>query len=222
MPEDRLKDKLPLPVLVVGLFLAAQATVFYALPLGEHVPASRPLALVPHEISGWRMIEEGVTEKEILDVLKADDTLTRIYVNADGSRMAHLFVAFFKTQRAGATTHSPKVCLPGSGWLPESSGTLSLTIPGRSKPIEVNRYIVSKGDQKSLVLYWYQTPHRIIANEFAAKFYLMVDGVRYRRSDTAMIRVIVPVGNGREDQAEQTAIRFVQAIFNPLRAYLPA
>jgi EpsI family protein len=85
----------------------------------------------------------------------------------------------------------------------------------------VNRYIVQRGEEKSLVLYWYQTPNRVIASEFEAKYYLVLDSIRYRRSDTALVRVVTPVVDGDEDAATKAAIRFVQSFFGPLRQYLP-
>jgi hypothetical protein len=70
--------------------------------------------------------------------------------------MAPLFVAYFQTQRTGKTPHSPKNCLPGSGWAPSQSGMIGIRVPGETEPIRVNRYIVSRGDNQDTVLYWYQ------------------------------------------------------------------
>jgi EpsI family protein len=200
--------------------LIAQAVVFYSLSTGEAVPLNRPLKEFPQTVSGWRTVQETEIEAEIRDQLKADDTLTRIYMHPDG-RSANLFIAFFRSQRAGATPHSPKVCLPGAGWTPMNSAIIQVPV-GSSASMSVNRYVISKGDDMSVVVYWYQTPHRVIANEYIAKLYLILDGIRYRRSDTAMIRVIVPVVNRDEAAAEQTAIQFVQTVFQPARRYLPA
>ena len=54
----------------------------------------------------------------------------------------------------------------------------------------MNRYIVSHGEERDLVYYWYQNPHRVTANEYLSKFYLIWDALRYRRSDEALVRVI--------------------------------
>ena len=89
-----------------------------------------------------------MVEQEVQDVLKADELLTRSYVNAGQQMAAHLFVAYFRSQRTGQTPHSPKNCLPGSGWIPSVSDVIHIDIPGR-QPIEANRYVVAKGDQKS-------------------------------------------------------------------------
>ena len=47
------------------------------------------------------MIREGVVEKETMDVLRADDILTRVYKNDAIHGGASLFIAYFKRQRAG-------------------------------------------------------------------------------------------------------------------------
>jgi EpsI family protein len=205
------------------LMLLVQASLIGVLAPAEDVPLSRPLTLIPKQLSGWRMYgEEGVIEPEIMNLLKADDTLSRTYVDPGSGKFTSLFIAFFKSQRAGVAPHSPKVCLPGSGWVPTTSETLPINIQGRGEPIYVNRYIVSKGQNRSLVIYWYQTPYRIIAGEFTAKFYTVVDGLRHHRSDTSLIRVIVPIGETEsENQAETTAMRFIQDAFEPIRTFLP-
>jgi EpsI family protein len=203
---------------VVLLCLAGLAPV---LTPPEKVAESRPLHDIPTTIGNWKILQEGVVDAETEALLKADDTLSRSYINTSDRQTANLFVAFFKTQRAGAAPHSPKVCLPGSGWMPMESSVISMAIPGMDDSIPVNRYVVSRGDEKSLVLYWYQTPKRVIANEYAAKFYTIVDGVRYHRSDTSLVRIVVPVLS-TDAAAEAVAVQFAQAIFSPVRSFLPA
>lgn len=207
--------------IVLSLVLLCLAGLMPVLTPPERVSKSRPLRDIPVTIGNWARLQEGVVDEETQALLKADDTLSRSYVNASNRQVADLFVAFFKTQRAGAAPHSPKVCLPGSGWTPMESSGVTFVIPGRDEPISVNQYVVARGEDKSLVLYWYQTPRRVIANEYAAKFYTIVDGVRYHRSDTSLIRIIVPVTT-TEAAAQATAIQFARAIFAPVRSFLPA
>lgn len=206
---------------VITLLLVGQAALFHLMPAPEKTPLSRPLSGFPALLNNWRMTQEAATVPEIQEVLKADDTLSRVYLDATGQQSVSLFVAFFKSQRAGVSPHSPKVCLPGSGWVPTEARVVSIPVPGRPEPIPANRYVVAREGQENLVIYWYQTRNRVVANEYAAKFYLMLDSIRYHRSDTSLVRVMVPILAGREDAAEQTAVGFVQEIFNPLRNYLP-
>jgi EpsI family protein len=201
--------------------LVAQAVLFYTLSHGEAVPIARPLAEFPMKVGSWQMIHEGVVEPEIRAVLNADDYLTRDYGSSSSALPVDLFVEYFRTQRTGQTPHTPKNCLPGSGWLPTSSAIVPVTIPGRAQPIEVNRYIVSRGENKSLVMYWYQSHGQVIASEYKAKVYTVVDAIRYHRTDTSMIRVVVPIA-GSEEAASAAAVNFIQTTFSVIAGFLPA
>lgn len=204
-------------VRVLTIVLAAQAVLFYSASHGESTPLAMPLSAFPAAFGGWSMIHEGVVEKETLDVLRADDTLTREYAGPHGA--VNLFIAYFKTQRTGQSPHSPKNCLPGSGWQPSANDRIDLTTGGDT--IHVNRYVVSKGDDESVVLYWYQSQGRVIADEFAAKFYLVADSIRKHRSDTSLVRVVTPVLGQQRERAEQVAADFAEAAYPVIRGYLP-
>lgn len=200
--------------------LVAQTVMFYAASRGESAPPEQPLDRFPTRVGSWRVIEQGVVEKEVQDILRADDTLSRTYATSDGAG-ANLFVAYFHTQRTGQSPHSPKNCLPGAGWTQTVSGYIDVPIPSRNETIQINRYIVSKGEAKSAVLYWYQTPKRVIADEYHAKFWLVADSVTTHRSDTSLVRVVVPVIRDNDQKAVETGTRFVQAVYPELRQYLP-
>jgi len=144
--------------------------------------------------------------------------MTRDYRGPEGD--ANLFIAYFKTQRQGQSPHSPKNCLPGSGYQPSESGRIDVPVAGGS--ININRYVVSRGEDESVVMYWYQSQGRVIADEFAAKFYLIADSIRHHRSDTSLVRVVVPVTEHMtREKASQTAIDFVQAAYPAVSAWLP-
>jgi len=204
------------------VLLLAQGALFYAVASRpEQTATVAPLETFPSVIGGWQMTRDVEIEKDIQDVLKASDILERIYVNPSLKAGVNLFIAYFQTQRTGAAPHSPKNCLPGSGWEPvETPGRVSIAVSGWPALV-VNRYVVARGDQRSVVLYWYQSHNRVIASEFDAKFWLVADSIRYRRSDTALVKVVVPVADGDAAQAVDTAVRFVQAAFPALVQQLP-
>jgi EpsI family protein len=96
-------------------------------------------------------------------------------------------------------------------------------VPGRSEPILTNRYVVARGNEKSVVLYWYQSRNRIIAGEFSAKFWLIADSIKYHRSDSAVVKIVVPVRpGGNTDAATQIAIDFVKSVFPAVSRQLPS
>lgn len=204
------------------LLLLLQLVAFYALAFREEtVPPILPLATFPERLGTWRMVKDVPVEKEIADILRADDTLNRVYVDPARGE-SYLWIAYFKTQRYGQAPHSPKNCLPGSGWepVPGASGLLTVRVPDWDTPITINRFVVQHGDERSVSLYWYQSHHRVIANELSARVFAVADSVRYRRSDTALIRVTIPV-DGEIQRAVDSGVEFVQTVFPAIVRQLP-
>ena len=105
--------------------------------------------------------------------------------------------------------------------MPSESNTIAIPVAGEAHPIPVNRYLVSKGDDKSVVLYWYQSHNRVVASEYTARFWLVADSIRYHRSDTALVRIVANVFDNNEQKSTDAAVKFAQASFPVLRAFLP-
>ena len=208
------------PAVVLSVVFLAQAGLFYGFSRGEAAPSHRAFESFPSQLGNWKLAQQGVIEDQIKGVLRADDYISRLYEDSS-SRIADLFVAYFNSQRSGQSPHSPKNCLPGSGWVWSVSDEISIDVPGRAAPIRVNRYIVSKGDAKDVVLYWYQSRDRVVASEYKATVFVVADALRYNRTDTSLVRVTVPVQNNQEDAATATAVEFVKTMFGTLRSYLP-
>jgi len=205
-------------IYALSLVLVLQAVFFYSASHGEATPLAAPLAGFPVNIGYWHLYHEDQIDQDTRDVLRADDYLTRVYVGPHGG--ANLFIAYFKTQRQGQSPHSPKNCLPGSGWEQVKSGRVDIPVPGGS-PIHVNQYVVEKGQSQAVVYYWYQSQGRVIADEFAAKFFLVSDSIRHHRSDTALVRVWVPVVGSDSGPAEKAGIDMIQSFYPAVKAYLP-
>jgi EpsI family protein len=207
------------PVLAATALIIVQGTLIHNAIRPEAIPAGLPLSQMPTTLGAWQETEEGVVDADTREILKADDLLNRFYVsNRTG---ANLFIAAFRSQRNGKSPHSPKNCLPGSGWTPLTSDEIAIDV-GRGAPIEVNRYVVAHGDERSLVLYWYQSRDRTVASEYKAKFWVVVDAMRLNRTDTALVRVVVPIVDKNEAAATQAATDFVRSFYGTLRNYLPA
>lgn len=207
---------------ILTIALLVQAGAFYGFSRSEVAPKLRPLEYFTLSDADWQKLQDVQLDQETLDVLKADDILSRVYRNPKNGAEADLFVAYFQTQRNGKAPHSPKNCLPGSGWVASQSGMIDVPIAGEAQPIRINRYIVARGSNQSVVLYWYQSKNRVVASEYTAKIYTMLDAVRFNRTDTALVRVVTSVNNGDTNGAEQTAVQFVKDLFEPLKTYLPS
>lgn len=167
--------------------------------IGEASVVRRELKEFPTQVGRWQ--QRGADTRfdaQTESVLRADDYLARDYALPDG-RFANFYVGYYATQRNGATYHSPLNCLPGAGWTMNEPAAIRITPADGGQPFEANRYIIQNGDARQLLIYWYQGRGRAVASEYWGKIYTVVDSVKRRRSDGAMVRVIVPIEKSEED-----------------------
>lgn len=188
---------------------------------GESTPLAKPLSEFPAHVGPYTAVVNWPLDKETLDVLKLTDYLNRGYWMPGMNRaVMGLYIGYFRTQRTGATIHSPKNCLPGAGWSPAQSSVYQLQLDdGRKVP--VNLYILRRGLDEQLVLYWYQAHGRIIASEYWGKFYLVYDALRLNRTDAALVRVTMPVEDGDEASAQKRAVAFAKQVAVDLEQIIP-
>src|SRR5262245_48160314 len=157
----------------------------------DHRPPDRlaaPLESIPTQIMGWQRVQDEVLPDDILKNLKATSYLSRNYRRA--SMQLNFFTAFYATRSAGETLHTPKNCLPGNGWEILKLGHTQLDLGDHTVPI--NEYTIQRDSSRAIALYWYQTPDRVIANEYAGKMYLFWDSLTRGRKSASAVRVVVP------------------------------
>ena len=160
--------------------------------LGEAHVDRRQLKDFPQQIGEWRQSRADVIlDDATMRVLRASDYLLRDYSRADG-QAANFYVGYYASQRDGASYHSPLNCLPGSGWTLQAPGKVMIPAPDGST-FAANKYVIDNGNSRELMIYWYQGRGRAVASEYWGKVYTVVDSVRLRRSDGALVRITVPL-----------------------------
>jgi len=211
-------------LILFGCFIVGAGLVVRA-ERPEPAPARTSFATFPMQLGEWRGVQQPPLEASILKVLNVDDYLARAYFTPAQAGVG-LYIGYYGSQRQGDTMHSPLNCLPGAGWEFESQNRIPVTVTAGeagspASPITINRYVIRKGLDRQLVLYWYQSHGRVVASEYWGKVYLVQDAVRLNRTDGALVRVIVPLGSGDEATAEKTGVDFINALFPALGRYLP-
>ncbi len=187
--------------------------------LGEAHVERKELKDFPKQVGSWQQTGgDQIFDSQTLSVLRASDYVLRDYRSAAG-QVGNFYVGYYATQRDGATYHSPLNCLPGSGWEMTSPGKITIAPPGQT-PFEANRYIIQNGGTKQLLVYWYQGRGRNVASEYWGKIYTVVDSVRLRRSDGAMVRVMMPVRDS-ESAALEAAASLAASAATALPDYVP-
>lgn len=211
----------PLRFAVAALLMASTAILLQARAGNEVFPPRDPLRTMPSQFGGWTGNDIGI-DQDTLDVLGEGEFLLRDYDNpTDRQPPINLFIAYFSSQKTGDTIHTPSHCLPGAGWVPTQRQTIQIPRPdGSSFP--ANRYVVTKGGDRQLVLYWFQAHDREVASEYLAKYYLVADSIRMHRSDGGLVRLITPMFRGESvDAAQQRVLAFNSNLLPILDRYIP-
>lgn len=191
----------------------------------DRVPPTPPLTQMPETIGGLTATDIPLSQ-DTLSVLGDGRFLNRVYSrNGPNGQVVgapvSLFIGYFPTQRTGQSIHSPQNCLPGSGWAFLSSQVITLQAPD-GRPYPVGEYLIGNAGQKQVVLYWYLAHGRSLANDYLAKAYMMIDAIRWNRTDGALVRVVTPVApNEPVEAAQQRAIGFTNEMTPLLPRFIP-
>ncbi len=180
----------------------------------------KSLAEFPTQLGDWTVVSEQKIDDQSMEVLQVDDYFMRNYRNSEG-KVIGLYVGYFKSQREGKGIHSPRQCLPGAGWVPVDTTVYRMSAPDVNPgAVPVNKFIMGKGLERQLFLFWYHGRGRIYASEYWNKLYLIWDGLTRQRTDGALVRVNNFI-TGDTEEALQTQSDFIQLFLPLLKEYIP-
>lgn len=181
------------------------------------VPVNKPLTDIPVQFEGWTMAGQSRFSPDVLRQLKPTDYLYRVYKDQAGNR-AVIYLGYHSGGPDSGPIHSPKHCLPGSGWFELSQ--VKRTIRVAEKDVPVVEAVYQMGDQKELFIYFFQVKGQVLTNEYSLKLAEIVNSIVHNRRDSAFIRVSVPF-QGDQAEIEAVAEQFLQQIYPHIAAVLP-
>ena len=173
---------------------------------------------VPARIGRMLGTDESFDSRTMQE-LRADRVLGRLYQDAASGASLELFIAYFGSQETGSQIHSPQNCLPGGGW--HILARSRWTIPTGAGPRGINEFVISKGEGRQLVHYWFLTRSGVISNEFRLKWDLVCNSLLGRPTDAAFIRLVRPVGPDGLDAARSDLRAFSGSILPILDDAIP-
>jgi exosortase D (VPLPA-CTERM-specific) len=207
-----------------AMLLGAGALAWQAMPeRGAAAIAREDFRAFPRELGDWRQEgPAGVLSEDVARTLAADDYHDVTFVRGADEPSVSLFMAWYRDQSQGGV-HSPEICLPGGGWeiawLQRTDVAGSL---GSVTPYNINRAIIQRGETRMMVYYWFEQKGRHIAWDFAAKYWLMVDGIRTGRTDGALVRLTTPILRGEGDEAAEARLKsMLVELQAPLPRFIP-
>jgi EpsI family protein len=202
---------------VTAAILLCAFVLLHTMSHGEAIVPRQPLHELPYALGPWTGKEQPLQD-QVVQAVGVSDYANRIYSQPPETPV-QLYVGYYASQRTGDTIHSPKNCLPGSGWDPIQSGYATVSVPS-GRTIVVNEYVIQRDQDRELVFYWYQGRGRVIASEYAGKFWMVADAISRNRTDGALVRVITPMNDG-EDNAGARLTSFTRTLFPSLDQLIP-
>jgi EpsI family protein len=186
----------------------------------QHRPdtLAAPLATIGEEIAGWTHMSSQSPGAGILERMRPTEFLAKTY--RKGDRNLSLFIAYYSEQRAGESMHSPRNCLPGSGW--EIWKYDSALVAGRERAEKINRFFIQNQGKRMVVYYWYQSPGRIFADEYIGKLMLIRDTLITGRTAGALVRIVVDDVPDIDHQALDFAAGVMPQVTRCFRSETPA
>ena len=188
----------------------------------ELIPDRTQFVTFPEQIGEWQGKTGRLDDIYIQGLTGLSDHVIGDYVDPDGNRI-NFYAAYYESQRAGGSVHSPKSCIPGGGWVISEITQIPLDeMHVNGKPVMVNRVEIAKGEYKQLVYYWFQQRGRSITNEYLLKWYLFWDSLTKHRSDGSLVRLTTSINPGEKWEDGDARLRkFAGALGDQLKAYIP-
>jgi EpsI family protein len=192
--------------ILIAILLVAGAGSYARVLDAHRVAAGNPpkLELLPSRFGDWDSQDIPLSPGSAR-VLGADLTLQRIYRNRNNQRV-EFFVAYFAQQAVNSQIHSPRHCLPGSGWKILSTEDTHVDLAGGRQP--ATRMIIERQGASQEMLYWFRTRSGSIIGEYALKLDLMRNSLARRPTDAAFVRYVAAM-------SDTTALREVMAVLEP-------
>jgi EpsI family protein len=202
---------------VTAAVLLGAFILLHSVSHGEPIVPHQPLHDLSYSLGKWSGQESPLSER-IVQAVSVSDYTNRFYF-AGGLAPVQLYVGYYGSQKSGDTIHSPKNCLPGAGWDPVHSGFTTISVAGGRK-IVVNDYVIQQDQNRQLVFYWYQGRGRVVASDYAGKFWMVADAISRNRTDGALVRLVTPI-NDSEASARARLVGFTQDLFPQLDEIIP-
>ena len=201
---------------VCGLLLLATWFLLRSVD-SRTVAVTRPLVQFPAVCQGWRMTSQEQFDGEVLKLLRPTDYLARHYESADGHKVS-LYVGYHDGGSDSGEIHSPRHCLPGTGW--QKLAVAPAVIPTPNGAIHAVRAVYQKGGAQELLYYWFQVRGRTLDNEYALKLAAVTGALFHGRRDAGFIKVSMPF-EADEQGADAAMLGFIRHVYPELCRFLP-
>lgn len=211
-------------LITAALLMVVSVSAWQAMPERGITQIDRdPFVLFPRQLGEWQQTGPAeILDADVRRQLKADDYHSVFFSKPGVASSVGFFSAWYQDQSQGGV-HSPEICLPGSGWEIAWLERVDITEQmGTDVPFNINRAIIQKGETRMMVYYWFEQKGRKVAWDFAAKMYLVLDGVTTGRTDGAIVRLTTLITKDESDaDAEARLNEVLHEVMDAIPRFIP-
>jgi len=167
-----------------------------------------------NNIEGWTNSGFDPLEEQIIDVLYLDDYVNMNFSN--GKEIISLYVGYYLSNKKVGAAHDPLVCFPGQGWKISNKSTekLQLTSFG-DESISYSIMVGSLGQQKELIVYWFQAYDTANNSTLSQKLSLLFNRILHKGEDNAFVRLTIPLNDRSVLECKHIVDNFIKN-FHPV------
>lgn len=202
---------------VVLVVLLAGTGLFTRFHQNQVIALAKPFAEFPIAHASWRMAGQSNLSDNVIKVLLPTDYLARRYVSSDGIGV-DMYLSFFDGGPDSGRIHSPKNCLPGSGWSEMSSEPIVMELGGEK--VNLVRAVYAHGETRELIYYWFAMQGKTMTDEFSLKLAEITGSMFHQRRDQSFVRISVQTRSSIEDSQRSIEV-FLRDFYPLIRDYLP-
>lgn len=202
--------------MVLGLCLGLTAVLVHGRADRPAVARSRGLDEAFSRVGPWTTGEVLGFDDRVIETLRLDDYTHRTFIL--GEEEVWVYIGYYLTGSGIGDSHSPLVCYRGQGWQISQKEKMALDVGGHR--LRLMSMVAAKGGREELVLYWFQAFDRNAADTFRQKWQAMWSRAISGRSDSAFVRISVPVGEGGPGEARRVGLAFVEEFYPQFHDYV--
>ncbi|MCD4737207.1 MAG: EpsI family protein [Bacteroidales bacterium] len=188
----------------------------YSKPSSITVEKNISLKQALANIHGWENNGFSPFDQKIVDALELDDYANQSYTKRQD--IVSLYIGYYLTTKKVGAAHDPLVCFPGQGWSlsDKKAGELILT----DSSLSYSSMIVQRGQQKELVIYWFQSYDQANPDTLSQKISSLWGKIINNREDNAFVRITIPIGEKSISESQETIFKFIQDFYPVFLKYV--
>jgi EpsI family protein len=187
---------------------------------------------LPRRILGFDGRDDRFDES-VYRALNADYHLLRQY-RGEGGQSVWLYIGYYGTAKGGRPSHVPQSCYTGQGFsivewtkiaLPSRAEGRTLSSVERAALGNVsgmlNKMHVKRGNAHQLVLFWYQSKHKVLADGIEQNLQRIKNRLLYNRDDGAFVRLSTTMNLDNEAETEALLQGFAVELLSLIPSHWP-